>query len=108
MDFEFNICGEAGEIIWENRARLLSSLGVGKNHKRGYIRYAMDPEMLILLLEPNLWASFSLSAMHGLGTSAAYALFQATYRYINTDQKVTAALPTKTLMKSQRLPTRSS
>ena len=96
MDFEFNICGEAGEIIWENRARLLSSLGVGKNHKRGYIRYAMDPEMLILLLEPNLWASFSLSAMHGLGTSAAYALFQATYRYINTDQKVTAALPTKT------------
>lgn len=96
MDFEWNIVGEDSEVIWENRARLLSSLGVGKNHKRGYVRFAMDPEMLILLLEPNLWASFSLSVMHDLGTSAAYALFQATYRYINTNQKVTAALPTKT------------
>ena len=96
MDFEFNVCAEDGETIWENRARLLSSLGVGKNHKRGHIRFAMDPEMLILLLEPNLWASFSLSVMHDLGTSAAYALFQQTYRYINTNQKLTAALPTKT------------
>lgn len=96
MDFEFNVCAEDGETIWENRARLLSSLGVGKNHKRGYIRFAMDPEMLILLLEPNLWASFSLSVMHDLGTSAAYALFQQSYRYINTNQKLTAALPTKT------------
>lgn len=58
MDFEFNVCAEDGETIWENRARSLSSLGVGKNHKRGYIRFAMDPEMLILLLEPNLWDHF--------------------------------------------------
>ena len=96
MDFEWNICGEDGEVIWENKARLLTSLGVGKNHKRGYIRFAMEPEMLILLLEPNLWASFSLSVMHDLGTSAAYSLFQQTHRYINTNQKLTAALPTKT------------
>lgn len=96
MDFEWNIVGEDSEVIWENRARLLSSLGVGKNHKRGHIRFSMDPEMLILLLEPNIWASFSLSVMHDLGTSAAYALFQSAYRYINTNQKVTAALPTKT------------
>lgn len=34
--------------------------------------------------------------MHDLGTSAAYALFQQSYRYINTNQKLTAALPTKT------------
>lgn len=96
VDFEWNVVGEDAEVIWENRARLLSSLGVGRNHKRGHIRFSMDPEMLVLLLEPSLWASFSLSVMHGLGTSAAYALYQATYRYINTNQKVTAPLPTKT------------
>jgi len=96
MSFDWNIVGEDSTVLWANRARLLSSLGIGKGIKRGLIRYSMDPDVLTLVLEPSLWATLSLQAMQGLGTAASYSLFQTAWRYVGTQAKVTAALPTKT------------
>lgn len=95
MSFDFNVVGEDSSVLWANKARFLSSLGIGKGLKRGMIRFSMDPDVLAIILEPNLWASLSLQPMRGLGTSAAYALFQSTWRYVNTHAKVTAALSTQ-------------
>ncbi len=96
LSFDFNILGEDSSVLWENKARFLSSIGIGKGLKRGLIRFSIDPEVLGLVLEPSLWASLSIQAMRGLGTAAAYGLFQAAWRYVNTHAKVTAALPTQT------------
>jgi hypothetical protein len=96
MSFDWNVVGEDEKVIWESRARLLSTVGVGKGVKRGYIRYSIEPDMLAVVLEPHLWAKLSLQVMRGLGTAASYALYQTCWRYINTAKKVTAALPTQT------------
>jgi plasmid replication initiation protein len=96
MDLRWNIVGEDSEVQWEMKSHFLSSLGYGKDHRRGLIRFSIDPSILEILLEPSNWATLSLQAMKGLGTAAAYALYQNAWRYVNTHQKVTAALPTAT------------
>jgi len=96
MDLKWNIVGEDSEVQWEMKSHFLSSLGYGKGHRRGLIRFSIDPSILAILLEPSNWATLSLQAMKGLGTAAAYALYQNAWRYVNTHAKVTAALPTAT------------
>ncbi|MBI2770548.1 MAG: replication initiation protein [Burkholderiales bacterium] len=96
MDLQWNIVGEDAKVEWEMKSHFLSSLGKGKGHRRGLVRFSIDPAILAILLEPSNWATLSLQAMKGLGTAAAYALYQNAWRYINTHAKVTAALPTAT------------
>jgi hypothetical protein len=96
MVLRWNVVGEAADVEFEMKSHFFSSLGFGKGHKRGVIRYSFDPAVLDIVLEPRNWADLSLQAMHGLQTAASYALYQATFRYINTHAKVTAALPTET------------
>ncbi len=96
MDLKWNIVGEDADVQWEMRSHFLSSLGYGKGHRRGSIRFSIDPSILAILLEPSNWATLSLQAMKGLGTAASYALYQNAWRYVNTHAKVTAALPTAT------------
>ena len=93
--FDWHIVGGSGEVVWANKARLLSSRGIGMGFKRGLIRFAMDPGMLAIILEPNLWASLALQATGGLGTAASYSLFQTCWRYIDGSEKETPALPTQ-------------
>ncbi|MCZ8256949.1 MAG: replication initiation protein [Polaromonas sp.] len=96
MVLRWNVVGEDSAIDFDFKAHFFSSLGFGKGLKRGLIRFSFDPAVLDIILEPRNWAALSLQAMRGLETSASYALYQATFRYINTHAKVTAALPTET------------
>lgn len=96
MVFRWNVIGEGKDIEWEMKSHFLSSLGIGKNNKRGLIRYAFDPSVLEILLEPSNWATLSMQAKEDMRTAASYALWQNVFRYVNTNAKVTAALPTST------------
>lgn len=96
MVLRWNIIGEGAEVDWEMKSHFLSSLGYGQGHKRGLVRFSIDPAILEIVLEPSNWATLSLQAMEGLGTAASYALYQNAFRYVNTQARVTAALPTAT------------
>lgn len=90
----WNVVGEDSTVEWAMKARFFSLLGIGKGNRQGFVRFAFDPELLAIFLEPTLWAKLSLDVMGGLKTPASYALYQNSYRYVNTHQKITAALPT--------------
>jgi hypothetical protein len=97
-DVSWNVVGEDGSVDMDYEASFLSLLGIGRSDglKKGMIRFACDPAVLVLLLEPSIWASLSLQTMHALKTSPAYALYQNTFKYIGTQQKVTPSFPTET------------
>lgn len=96
MVLRWNIIGEGAKVEWEMKSHFLSSLGYGKDKKRGLIRFSLHPSVLEIVLEPSNWATLSLQAMEGLGTASSYALYQNTFRYLNTHSKLTAAFPTAT------------
>ena len=96
MTLAWNLVGEDSEVTWSMNAHFLSLVGYGKGNKRGLVRFALDPAVLSIVLEPSQWATLSFQAMRGLGTNAGYGLYQATWRYLGTANKVTAALPTAT------------
>lgn len=96
MILRWNIIGEGQDVEWEMKSHFLSSLGYGKGHKRGLIRFSFDPQVLEIILEPSNWATLTLQAHEGLTTAASYALYQNCWRYVTTNQKVTAPLPTAT------------
>jgi plasmid replication initiation protein len=95
-ELAWNIVSEDKTVAWRLKAHFLSMLGIGENDKRGMIRFAFDPEILIILLEPSQWAKITLKNAQGLGSAAAYALYTNAIRYFGTKHKVTAALPTET------------
>lgn len=92
--FNWNIVGEDDQVTWQMKAHFLSVLGFGKGYKLGVVRFAIDPSILEIILEPSRWATLSLQARQELRTSASYALYENAWRYIGTHAKVTAALPT--------------
>ena len=96
MSLRWNLIGDDAQVEWEMKSHLLSALGYGQEHKRGLIRFAFDPAILEIVLEPSRWATLSLNVMANLKTAASYALYQNAWRYIGTHAKVTAALPTET------------
>lgn len=96
MSLFWNIVGDDDQVEWEMKSHFLTALGHGKGLKRGLIRFAFDPAILEIVLEPSRWATLSLQAMADLKTAASYALYQNTWRYVGTHNKVTAALPTAT------------
>lgn len=97
MSWSWNVIGgETSEVQWAEQARFFSQLEIGKGPNKGLIRFAFSPALQALLLEPKYWATFSLKALQGFKTSPSYALYENAWRYINTDRRVTAALPTAT------------
>ena len=96
MTLAWNIVGEDDNIDWEMKSHFLSSYGRGVGRNRGLVRFSFDPAILEIVLEPSRWAHLSLQEMSGLGTPASYALYQNAWRYIGTQNKVTAALPVAT------------
>lgn len=96
--FLWNVIGEDGAVDYEMKSRFLSTLGKGVGGKTGMVRIAFDPAVLQMVLEPTLWATLSFAAMEdkNLRSAPAYLLYQNTWRYVNTHQKVTAAMPTET------------
>lgn len=96
MVLKWNVVGEDSGILWDMKAHFLSSFGVGKGPRLGYVRFSLDPSVLEIVMEPRMWATLSLSAIKELKTPASYALFQNVFRYANTQNKVSAALPTET------------
>lgn len=93
------------KVEWKMRAHFLSSLGYGLGKKKGIVRFSFDPAVLELVLEPTRWATLALTSSKAskgsksteqLGTGPTYALYQNTFRYIGTFNKVTAIWPTET------------
>lgn len=95
LTMKWNVVGTDDSIEWEMKSRFFSTLGYGKGVKRGLIRFSYDPAVLEIILEPKNWAMLSLQAMRSLSTTASYALYQNAWRYIGTDHKITAPLPTE-------------
>ena len=91
---KWNILGEDKAVDFEMKSHFFSMIGYGDGAKRGVIRFAIDPSILGIIMEPSIWASLSLGVLHNLKTSASYALYQACWRYVGTANKVTAILPT--------------
>jgi Initiator Replication protein len=96
MSLQWNLVGEDATVEWEMKSHFMACLGYGKGHKRGLVRFAIDPGILQIVLEPSNWANLSLQVMQGLSTASSYALYQNCWRYIGTQAKVTAAMPTAT------------
>lgn len=92
----WNILDESADVQWEMKSHFFSSLGYGKDYMKGMIRFSLDPSILEIILEPSNWATLSLQVLRGLGTAYSHALYTNTFRYLNTNSKVTAALPTVT------------
>lgn len=93
MSLFWNILNEDGTVEWEMKSHFFSSLGIGQGDKKGLIRFSFDPSVLALVLEPKVWAKLSLDVMGRFRTAASYALYQNTWRYVGTQNKVTAPLP---------------
>lgn len=96
MVLKWNVVGGDAQVEWGMKAHFLSTLGIGQGASAGRIRFSMAPEILKIVLEPSIWANLSLQTMKQLPTPSAYALYQTTFRYLGTSQKVTAALPLET------------
>ena len=94
IDFRWNVVGESQEVELEMKSHLLSSIAFGVGKKNGLIQFSIDPSLLVMIVEPSMWATLNLVAMPGLNTSPSYALYQNCWRYVTTHAKVTAALPT--------------
>lgn len=96
LTLQWNVVGESQEVEWKMKSHFLSAVGYGEGMKRGLVRFSIDPSVLGIVLEPSNWATLSLQAMEGLGTAASYALYANVWRYVGTQAKVTAPLPTAT------------
>lgn len=92
-DFRWNVVGDSKEVEWESQAHLLSYLAIGNKKNAGKVRFAFDPFILTMIVQPSIWASISLQPAPGLTTSPSYALYQNCWRYVTTQRKVTAELP---------------
>ena len=53
MSLRWNLIGDDAQVEWEMKSHLLSALGYGQGHKRGLIRFAFDPAILEIVLEPS-------------------------------------------------------
>lgn len=93
--FMWNVLGEDNEVAWLKRAHFLSNVSRGVGPNRGMLRFRFDFDVLEIVLEPHLWAKFSLNP-NSFGTSASLALYENCWRYIGTASKRTASMPVQT------------
>jgi plasmid replication initiation protein len=96
MPLHWNIIGEDKQVMWKMKAHFFSLLGIGEGNKNGLVRFAMDPEILAIILEPTNWANLSMQVLRTLKNKASHSLYQNVFRYLGTAQKVTAQLPLET------------
>ena len=101
--FIWNVLGEDGKAAYESVAAFLIRRDKGVGGRRGYTRFAFEPEILLWFLEPQMWASLSWTVMsslgghgNGPGQEAAFGLYQNIWRYITTHAKLTPAHDTAT------------
>lgn len=101
--FIWNVLGEDGQAEYESVAAFLIRRDKGVGARRGYTRFAFEPEILLWFLEPQMWASLSWTVMsslgghgNGPGQEAAFGLYQNIWRYIGTRAKLTPAHDTAT------------
>lgn len=92
LPFLWNVLGEDASIEWQSRAHFLSNVSKGVGENRGRLRYRFDFDVLALVLEPRLWASFTLNP-NTFGTPASLALYENCWRYVKTTSKRTAVMP---------------
>lgn len=96
MKIKWNIMGEEAQVEWEMTSRYLSSYGVGLGRFAGQVCFSMDPDVMRMVLEPQLWVKLELDVMRQLGTETSYALYQQAWRYVGTKSGRTADFVTAT------------
>lgn len=96
VGFRWNVIGEDSRVEFNMQSSFVTTYGTGEGKASGWVRFALEPAVLTLILEPRMFAAFSLQVMDDLRTESSYALYQATFRYVNSDQKVTPRLPVHT------------
>lgn len=65
LNLRWNVIGEASDVLWEMKSHFLTSLGYGKGHKLGVIRFSLDPSILEIVLEPRNWATLPFVCLVG-------------------------------------------
>lgn len=96
MKIHWNVLGEDASIEWRMKSRFLASYGVGVGRYEDMVCFSIDPRVLNLILEPRFWATLTLDVLHQLHTESSYSLYQHAWRYIGTENKVTAPFPVAT------------
>ena len=106
VGFNWNVISEDRSVEFNMKSSFVTTYGVGTGGSAGWLRFALEPAALELILDPRMYASFSLQVMATLRTESSYSLYQATWRYINTDNKCTPLLPVETWIELIKGPSR--
>jgi hypothetical protein len=91
----WNVIGEDKEVEFAVTVPYLVRAERGVGRRNGVVRFGFDPDLLLMILEPFMWANLSWTVLSqighgdGKGQTAAYGLYQNIWRYINTHQKIT-------------------
>lgn len=91
--FRWNTVGEDQSVTFNMFSSFVTSWGTGQGKSTGWVRFALEPAVLELILDPRMFAAFSLQVMDDLRTESSYMLFQTVFRYVNSNAKVTPYLP---------------
>lgn len=98
--FVYNVMGDAGrgrvETIGTGSTYFIHTLVIGEGPHRGRIQFQMSPAALRMVLDPYPYASINMEIANALGYGAAIALYENCVRYLNTRNRLTAALPVET------------
>lgn len=96
--FHYNVMAEVqGEtsLVGQFKSRFLSSLGKGVSAglANGEISFEIPNDVLLMIVEPSIYAQIHLRVVNSLGSTHAIALYENCVRYLGTYKKLTAALP---------------
>lgn len=96
--FRFNVMGDVDgetQVLERVKSRFISTLGLGEKSGllSGEVAYEIPNDVLLMILEPSIFAQIDMRASNTLGSAHAIALYENCIRYLGTHNKVTAVLP---------------
>lgn len=95
--FTYNVMGDVygeSKIVARHQSRMISDLGIGTADglNAGEITFEIPNAVLLMIVEPFPYTQISMRIENGMRSGATIALFENTYRYISTENKVTAIM----------------
>lgn len=97
-EFRYNVMGDVDgetQVLERVQSRFISTLGKGEMDGllSGEVAYEIPNDVLLMILEPRIFAQIDMRASNTLGSAHAIALYENCVRYLGTQNKVTAVLP---------------